>query len=61
MDMDSVQMILPALNEQRKLCLRRTIVQQTSQRTATIYSQQVDGGQPNGNNGWGGFGNWGSW
>lgn len=41
MDMDSVQLIMPALKEQERLVLRRTIVQQTNERTATIYTQQT--------------------
>lgn len=41
MDMESVQMIMPALKEQEKLVLRRTIVQQTSQRASTIYTQDL--------------------
>jgi hypothetical protein len=50
MDFESVQMIMPALKEQERLVLRRTIVQNTNQRTATIYNNQA--GFP----GWGGFG-----
>jgi hypothetical protein len=37
MDLESVQMIMPEYKKQESLILRRTIVQQTSQRTATIY------------------------
>jgi hypothetical protein len=40
MDYDSINMILPSLKEQEALVLRRTIVQQTTQRVATIYSEQ---------------------
>ncbi|CAM5999025.1 unnamed protein product [Sphagnum balticum] len=38
MDMDSVQMILPELDTQERLCLRRTLVQLANQRSATIYA-----------------------
>ncbi len=38
MDYDSINMIMPSLKEQESLVVRRTIVQQTSQRVATIYS-----------------------
>lgn len=44
MDMESVQMIMPEFKMQETLILRRTIVQQTSQRTPTIYSQNNSGG-----------------
>jgi hypothetical protein len=40
MDYDSIGMILPSLKEQEALVLRRTIVQQTTQRVSTIYSEQ---------------------
>lgn len=52
MDMDSVQMIMPEFRAQMNLCNRRTIVQLTNERTATIYTEN------NGNSfgGWGGFG-----
>ena len=39
MDLESVQMILPEMKNQEALVLRRTIVQQTSQRAATIYTE----------------------
>jgi len=38
MDMESLMMIEPEYKKQENLILRRTIVQQTSQRTATIYT-----------------------
>jgi len=41
MDMDGVQMIMPEFKQQELLCLRRTIVQQSNERTATIYSGQT--------------------
>jgi len=49
MDMESVQMIMPEFKQQELLCLRRTIVQQSNERVATIYVQSVD---PR-NTGWG--------
>ena len=42
MDMQSVQMIMPEFNKQERLVLRRTIVQQTNERVATIYTEQGD-------------------
>ena len=39
-DFDSVNSILPACREQMNLCNRRTIVQYTNERTATIYTEQ---------------------
>lgn len=39
MDIESVSLILPEYEKQMSLCLRRTIVQQTSQRTSTIYTE----------------------
>lgn len=50
MDMDSVQMIMPEFNQQMRLCLRRSIVQYTNERVATIYTEQTNFGQ---GNGWG--------
>lgn len=44
MDLDSVQLIMPEFKTQERLCLRRTIVQQTSQRAATIYTDQSTAG-----------------
>jgi len=49
MDMDSVQMIMPEFKQQERLVLRRTIVQNTNERTATIYTEQTAT-----INGWGG-------
>lgn len=40
MDYDSINMIMPSLKEQESLVLRRTIVQNTTQRASTIYSEQ---------------------
>ncbi len=50
MDLESVQMIVPELKNQERLVLRRTIVEQTKERTATIYTDQLERG---GNNWWG--------
>lgn len=41
MDMESVQLIMPEFKKQETLILRRTIVQQTSQRTQTIYTENT--------------------
>lgn len=53
MDTDSVQQILPEFIKQQTLCLRRTIVQYTNERTATIYTEQTNNNQ-SGPWGWGG-------
>ena len=39
-DMENMSKFRPLLDEQMRLCLRRTLVQQTSERVATIYSEQ---------------------
>ena len=49
-DMESIQIIMPGFKEQELLVLRRTIVQQTKERVATIYSEQSD---YDGGNNWG--------
>jgi hypothetical protein len=54
MDMDSVQLILPEFRKQETLCLRRTIVQYTNERVATIYTEQTSFGPGSGAWGWGG-------
>lgn len=41
-DMESVQTIMPEFQKQEILVNRRTVVQQTSRRTATIYANQVE-------------------
>jgi hypothetical protein len=41
LDMDGLGKIIPLLEEQQRLVLRRTIVQQTNERTATIYTEQT--------------------
>lgn len=40
MDLESVQQIYLEFKLQERLCLRRTIVEQTSQRSSTIYTEQ---------------------
>jgi len=42
MDYESLNTMMPSLKEQEKLITRRTIVQQTSQRTPTIYTGQLN-------------------
>jgi hypothetical protein len=54
MDMDSVQMIMPEYKKQETLCLRRTLVQLSNERTGTIYTEQTSFGPGNGQWGWGG-------
>lgn len=51
MDLDSVALIMPEFKKQEALMLRRTIVQYTNERTATIYTEQTSFGT--------GFGAWG--
>lgn len=53
MDMDSVAMILPEYKKQEALCLRRTLIQLSNERTATIYTEQTNFGTGNGQWGWG--------
>lgn len=51
MDMESIQQIMPELKNQERLINRKTIVQQSNERTATIFTEQgntITGG------GWGG-------
>lgn len=55
MDLESVAQIMPEYKMQERLILRRTIVQQTNQRTATIYTQQTNLGAGPGY-GWNGGG-----
>jgi hypothetical protein len=57
MDMETVQLIEPEFREQMNLCLRRTLVQQSNERSATIYTE---GNGPNGWGFWGGFGGMGN-
>jgi len=44
-DIENMQKFRPLLDEQMRLALRRTIVQQTSERTASIYTEQSGYGQ----------------
>lgn len=49
-DFENLQKYRPLLDEQMRLCLRRTIVQQTSERVATIFTEQTQyPGYPFGN------------
>jgi hypothetical protein len=50
MDMDTVAMIMPEFQKQQNLCSRKSIVQYTNERTATIYTEG------SGQYGMGGFG-----
>lgn len=52
-DTDSVAQIEPEYREQMRLVLRRTLVQQTNQRTASIYTEQTGYGPGSGGWGWG--------
>jgi hypothetical protein len=52
MDMESVQMIMPEYKKQEALVQRRTIVQYTNERVATIYTEQVNYGAGSGGWGW---------
>jgi hypothetical protein len=54
MDTDSVAQIMPEFKQQELLVLRRTLVQQTNVRTATIYTEQAGNDGSNGFGGWGG-------
>ena len=54
MDMDSVQMIMPEFKKQEMLVQRRTIVQYTNERVATIFTEQTSFGPGSGQWGWGG-------
>lgn len=53
MDLESVQQIMPELKVQERLVLRTTIVDQTKNRSATIYTQSFGG---NGSGWWGNSG-----
>lgn len=48
LDYDSLNLMMASLKEQERLVLRRTIVQQTSQRGATIYTDSTAGGYGSG-------------
>jgi len=51
-DTDSIQQIMPEYKQQERLVLRRTIVQQAKERSATVYTEQASF-----NNGYFGFDN----
>ncbi len=51
MDLESVNMIMPEFKKQENLCNRRTIVQLTNERVATIYTERI--GPSLGGFGWG--------
>ncbi len=55
MDLESVQLIMPELKLQEALIRRRTIVQQSNQRSPTIYSYGSEAPYNYGNNFWGTF------
>lgn len=52
MDMDTLVLIEPEFKAQENLCLRRTLVQLSNNRTSTIYAENIGTGM--GCNGWGG-------
>lgn len=54
MDLDSVAQIMPEFKKQEALCQRRTIVQYTTERVATIYTEQTATGLGGGQWGQGG-------
>ena len=54
-DFENIVKYRPLLEEYMRLCLRRTIVQQTSERAATIYTEQSAPGQFPFGNLFGGF------
>lgn len=43
MDLESVQQIMPEFKQQEEMILRRTLVERSSQRVATIYSTSYNG------------------
>jgi len=50
-DLEGVAMLMPEFKQQERLVLRKTIVQQSKERVATIYTDRV----PTGYNGWGNY------
>jgi hypothetical protein len=52
LDMDTLQLIEPEYRKQMTLVMRRTIVQLTNERTATIYTEQSQMGGSAGGFGW---------
>jgi hypothetical protein len=57
MDLESVAQIMPEFKKQESLINRRTIVQNTNQRTSTIYTEQTGGAGQYGSGWFGGGGN----
>jgi hypothetical protein len=53
MDLDSVQLIAPEFRRQETMCLRRTLVQNATQRATTIYDYEQRGNGNGNNGGWG--------
>lgn len=54
MDMDSVQLIMPEYKKQEAMMIRRTVMQNSNERVATIYTEQSSFGPGSGSWGWGG-------
>lgn len=54
MDMETVDLLRSEFDLQLRLCLRRTIVQYTNERTATIYTENTSGTSGYWGNGFGG-------
>jgi len=52
LDQESVQMIMPEFKTQERLVLRKTLMNNTNERTSTIYTEQID--ISSGISGWGG-------
>lgn len=55
MDMESIQKIMPEFKMQERLVLRRSIRQQTAERTPTIYTEQTSLGAGTGYDNFNGF------
>jgi hypothetical protein len=53
MDMESIQNIMPEFKQQERLILRRTLMQLSNERTATIYTEQVISNYGQNQGGWG--------
>jgi len=52
LDMESIQSIMPEFKNQERLVLRRTLLNNSNERTASVYTEQVD--LSSGISGWGG-------
>jgi hypothetical protein len=46
-DLESISRFMPLYDQQKRLVLRRTLVEMANERTQTIYSEQTDGHQYN--------------